>query len=181
MQSIVVSNEILLERISIGDAGTIFSAIDQNRSHLGRWLPFVDSTKTVSDTEAFIRTVVSSRDETKNEVYTIWFKGDFAGLIGFHNTDKVNEKTELGYWLIGSMTGKGIIFRSCRAFIGLAFGNMGMNRVTIRSAAGNLASEKVATRLGFTFEGIERGGERFHNSFFDLKVFSLLKSGLLPV
>lgn len=175
MQSIVVSNEILLERININDAETIFNAIDQNRSHLGVWLPFVDLTKEVRYTETFIQTVVSNREVTGNEVYTIWFKGKFAGLIDFHNTDKVNEKTEIGYWLISTMTGRGIIHQSCGVLIGLAFEKNGMNRITIRCAIGNSPSEKVARSLGFSFEGIERSGERHHDLFFDLKVFSLLK------
>jgi len=175
MQSIVVSNEILLERIQENDAATIFHAIDQNRSHLGVWLPFVDFTKEVKDSASFIRNVISHREETRNEVYTIWFKGEFAGIIGFHNTDRVNEKTEIGYWLIQEMTCKGIIHRSCIVLIRLAFEKMGMNRITVKCSVGNNASEKVASRLGFTFEGIERNGERFHNLFFDLKVFSLLK------
>lgn len=175
MQSIVVSNEILLERINFNDASTIFSAIDQNRSHLGVWLPFVDFTKTVNDTETFINTVITHREETRNEVYTIWFRGNFAGVIGFHNTDKVNEKTEIGYWLTGEMTGHGIIQKSCRVLISLAFEKMGMNRITIRCAVGNSPSENVARGLGFCYEGIERSGERHHDLFFDLKVFSLLK------
>jgi len=176
MQSIVVSNEILLERIRIGDAATIFHAIDQNRSHLGKWLPFVDFTKEIKNTEAFIQTIVSHRDETRNEAYTIWFKGEFAGIIGFNNTDKVNEKTEIGYWLVEEKTGHGIIHSSCCQLIGLAFEQMGMNRIAIKCATGNDRSENVATRLGFVFEGIERAGERYHDLFFDLKVFSILKS-----
>jgi ribosomal-protein-serine acetyltransferase len=135
----------------------------------------VANTKTVQDSEAFIKSVITNREETLNEVYTIWFKGDFAGIIGFHNTDRVNEKSEIGYWLVSEMTGKGIITRSCRILLDLAFEKMGMNRITIRCAAGNFQSEKIATRLGFKYEGIERNGERYHDLFFDLKVFSLLK------
>ena len=176
MQSIVVSNEILLERINFQDAYLIFNAIDQNRPHLGKWLPFVESTKEIKDSEAFIRMVVSNREASLNEIYTIWFKGDFAGIIGFHNTDRVNEKTEIGYWLVQDMTGKGIIQNACRVLIGIAFEKMGMNRITIRCAVGNTASEKVALVLGFSFEGIERCGERHQDRFFDLKVYSLLKS-----
>jgi ribosomal-protein-serine acetyltransferase len=175
MQSIVVSHEILLERLNFNDAETIFNAVDQNRSHLGAWLPFVVSTREVKDSETFIRTVISHREETFNEVYTIWFKGDFAGIIGFHNTDRINEKTEIGYWLIGEMTRKGIIHQSCRVLIQLAYEKMGMNRITIRCAIDNSSSEKIASRLGFSFEGIERSGERFQDRFLDLKVFSLLK------
>ena len=180
MKSIIVSNEVLLEQLSVNDASTIFNAIDQNRLFLGRWLPFVDYTKQVKDTEAFIQTVVLQREVTKNEVYTIWFKGNFAGLIDYHNTDRVNEKTEFGYWLIQDMTGKGIIHKSSQILIGLAFEKMGINRITIRCATQNNASEKVALRLGFNFEGIERAGERYGDIFFDLKVFSLLKTQYLP-
>ena len=175
MQSIVVSHEILLERLRLSDAETIFSAIDQNRSFLRVWLPFVDYTHEVKDSEAFIRNIVLHRDNSLNEVYTIWFKGDFAGIVGFHNTDRVNEKTELGYWLVPPMTGQGIITTSCRVLIEFAFEKMGMNRITIRCALENKASEKVASLLGFSFEGIEREGERTHDLFLDLKVFSLLK------
>ena len=178
MQSIVVSNEILLDRIQIDDAETIFNAIAQHRTHLREWLPFVDYTNEVKDSEAFIQKVISHREETRNEVYTIWFKGKFAGLIDFHNTDRVNEKTEIGYWLIGDCTGHGIIHQSCKVLIDLAFEKMGMNRITIRCATGNSPSEKVARRLGFSYEGIERSGERYHDLFFDLKVFSLLKKEL---
>ncbi len=175
MESIVVSNEILLERIGMRDAEAIFTAIDQNRSHLGKWLPFVSYTKAIGDSETFIQTIILNREETLNEVYTIWFKGDFAGTIGFHNTDRVNEKTEIGYWLIREMTGKGIVTKCCNKLTEIAFEKMGMNRITIRCAIGNWTSERVAQRLGFTFEGIERSGERFKDLFLDLKVFSLLK------
>ena len=175
MQSIVVSNEILLDRLNPNDAPVIFYAIDQNRDFLGRWLPFVATTSSVNDSASFIQTVMKYRDETLNEVYTIWYKGSFAGLVGYHNTDRVNEKTELGYWLTEEITGQGIISKSCHELIGLAFEKMGMNRVTIRCAVGNLPSEKVAIRLGFKFEGIEKDGERHGEHFFDLKVFSLLK------
>jgi len=176
MHSIVVSNEILLERITINDAATIFHAVDQNRTHLKKWLPFVNSTNEIIDSESFIKNIIAHREENKNEVFTIWYKGEFAGLIGFHNTDRNNEKTEIGYWLIREMTGKGIIHKSCIVLIGLAFNSLLMNRITIKCAVGNDASEKVATRLGFTFEGIERNGERYHLRFFDLKVYSMLKS-----
>ena len=179
MQSIVVSNEILLERIQFADAPTLFDAIDSNRIHLGTWLPFVAYTKDVKNSESYIQTIIQLRDESRNEVYTIWYKGRFAGLMGFHNTDRVNEKTEIGYWLISDMTGKGIVHHSCKKLIGLAFEKSGINRITIRCAVGNETSEKVARRLGFVFEGIERSGERFHDVFFDLKVFSLLKKEFL--
>jgi ribosomal-protein-serine acetyltransferase len=175
MQSIVVSNEILLERISAGDSAVIFDAVEVNRAWLSTWLPFVTYTKGLKDTQSYIASVIEKREESGNEVYTIWYKGEFAGVIGFLNTDKVNEKTELGYWLVEMLTGKGIITSCVRVLVGLAFEKTMMNRITIRCAVGNTQSENVALRLGFQFEGIEREGERYNDHFFDLKVFSLLR------
>ena len=176
MQSIVVSNEILLERISAGDTVVIFDAVEVNRQWLAAWLPFVNYTKALNDTQSYIASVIEKREESGNEVYTIWYKGEFAGVIGFLNTDKVNEKTELGYWLIKKLTGKGIITSCVRIMMEIAFEKMMINRLAIRCAVGNIQSENVALRLGFQYEGIERGGERYNDHFFDLKVFSLLKS-----
>jgi ribosomal-protein-serine acetyltransferase len=176
MQSIVVSGEILLERIQPSDAPVIFEAVDSNRAWLAKWLPFVSYTRELKDTRAFISTVIEQRDKSGNEVYVIWYKGDFAGLIGYLNTDRVNEKTELGYWLVERLTGKGIATSCTKMLVELAFEKMMMNRVTIRCAVENTLSQNVALRLGFKFEGIEREGERYLDHFFDLKVFSLLKS-----
>ena len=176
MQSIVVSNEILLERVKISDAVIIFEAVEANREWLGTWLPFVGYTKGLNDTLTYIKSVIEKREESGNEVYTIWYKGDFAGVISYLNTDRVNEKTELGYWLIEKLNGKGIITSCAKVLVELAFEKMMMNRIIIRCAVGNTMSENVALRLGFQFEGIERQGERYQDHFFDLKVFSILKS-----
>lgn len=180
MQSIIVSNEILLERINTNDSVIIFEAVEANRAWLATWLPFVAYTKDLKDTQTYIASVIEKRDETDNEAYTIWYKGDFAGVIGYLNTDRVNEKTEIGYWLIQMMRGRGIITSSVKALIGLTFEKMMINRITIRCAVGNTPSENIAQRLGFRFEGIEREGERYNDHFLDLKVFSLLKKEFLP-
>ena len=179
MQSIVVSQEILLERIAISDVSTLFAAIDQNRSDLVTWLPFVDQTKELLDSEKFIQRIIENRDQTFNEEYMIWHQGTFVGVIGFHNTDRVNEKTELGYWLIGEARGRGIISKCCVKMIEIGFEKMKLNRITIRCAVGNESSEKIAQKLRFTFEGVERSGERYHDTFFDMKQYSLLQKDFL--
>lgn len=175
MESLIVSNEILLHRIEIQDAAAIYHAIDTNREWLSIWLPFVPWTKEIDDTKSFISSVIEKRESTGNEVYTIWYLGDFAGLIGFHNTDRFSEKTEVGYWLIREMTSKGIITSSLNVLIRHAFENMMINRITLKCAVDNNASERVALKTGFCFEGVERQGERLGNKFLDLKIYSYLK------
>ena len=74
------------------------------------------------------------------------------------------------------MTGTGIATEATKGMLRLGFEEMGLHRITLRIAVGNVASERIADKLGFTKEGvlrevIEVGGKRLDHS-----VHSLLRS-----
>jgi ribosomal-protein-serine acetyltransferase len=175
IEKLTIDDHQFLERLSLSHVDVIFNAIATNRAFLRKWLPFVDFTKKVNDTERFIQSMLEKPVSRRDEVYVIWYKYDFAGLIGFKDPDLVNDKIEIGYWLIEKMTGKGVATKAVSKMINLAFRNMDMNRVQIRCGVGNDKSSAIPRRLGFTLEGIERAGERHHHVYIDLEVYSLLK------
>lgn len=156
-------------------AQVIFDTIERDRDYLREWLPFVNATKHVSDTTAFIKSVVENEPQI-NSVYSIWYKEEFAGLIGFKDIDRINKKTEIGYWLSEKMQHKGIVSLSTRKLIKYAFKSLKLNRIQIKVATDNTRSEAIPIRLGFAFEGIEREGELHGEKYQDLKVYSLTKS-----
>ena len=174
LPDIQVSPDILLKELAAADAQVIFGTIDAQRSYLGEWLPFVPFTTDVSFTEAFVNTYVGS--PRNNPTFTIWYKGAFAGLIGFKDSDYDNEKTEIGYWLSEAFQHKGIVTLACQKLIEFAFDELQMNRIQIKVAEANTKSRNIPERLGFHLEGIERCGEKHANGYFDLCVYSLLKS-----
>ncbi|WP_120239564.1 hypothetical protein [Marinifilum flexuosum] len=47
---IKIDTEIELKQIELSDSKAIFETIDSQREYLGKWLPFVEFTKEVSDT-----------------------------------------------------------------------------------------------------------------------------------
>jgi ribosomal-protein-serine acetyltransferase len=176
MEKLNIDDYTFLEKLNLTHVEPIFHAIDQNRVFLRKWLPFVDFTHKTIDTERFVKSVIAKVSSNRDEVYVIWHKFEFAGLIGFKDIDRVNDKIEIGYWLIQKMTGKGIATEATRKMINLAFRNMDMNRVVIRCGVGNSKSSAIPRRLGFSFEGIERCGERHNQLYIDLEVFSLLRN-----
>ena len=178
MEHIRINDKIRLEEIKLSMAKVIFDTIERDRDYLMEWLPFVEMTKQVSDTESFIKSVING-SSIKNSIYSIWYKEEFAGLIGFKDTDWVNRKTELGYWLAKPMQGKGIVLTCVKKLINYAFISQKLNRVQIKVAEKNTKSEAIPIRLGFTFEGIEREGELHNTKYLHLKVYSLLKSEYL--
>jgi len=175
MEKLTIDDNQFLERLNLSHVEVLYSAINQNRIFLRNWLPFVDNTNQIADTERFIRAIMEIPGLPRDEVFVIWYKHEFAGLIGFKDIDRVNDKIEIGYWLIKRMTGKGIATLATRKLVNLAFRDMKMNRIQIRCGVGNHKSSAVPRRLGFFYEGIERGGERHNNEYIDLEVFSLLR------
>jgi len=175
MEKLIIDEHQILERLTLTHVEVIFNAINQNRKFLQKWLPFVDFTHKVNDTERFVRSILEKPTARRDEVFVIWYQHEFAGLIGFKDPDRINDKIELGYWLIEKMTGKGIASSAVNKLVDLAFRNMEMNRVQIRCGVGNQKSAAIPLRLGFSFEGIERCGERHNHTYIDLEVYSLLK------
>lgn len=175
MFEIPVDEDIMLRRVRLESAARIFGAIDRNRGHLGPWLPFVDATARVSDTENFIRSVIESNGPKKDLVYEILVGDEFAGLVALKEIDLHNRKTELGYWITAAHAGRGIMTRSVRALLDYAFVELKMQRVQLKAGIGNTRSVMIAERLGFVFEGIERRGEKLSERFADLQVYSMLK------
>ncbi len=176
MEHIRINEKIRLERLKISMKEIVFSTIESDRLYLQEWLPFVASTRHVSDTEKFIAGLNTVAANHKEMIFSIWYKEEFAGLVGFKDTDHYNQKTEIGYWLAKKMQGKGIMSLSVKKLINYAFQKQKINRIQIKVAEGNVKSEAIPIRLGFIFEGIERAGELHNNTYLNLKVYSLLKS-----
>ncbi len=173
MTVLTVDDRLSLHPISAEDAESIFALIDANRTRLREWLYFVDLTRTVDDTAAYIQSVLS-RPEPEL-VTTMRVDGIITGLIGFRDTDRMHRKTEIGYWIAGDWEGQGIVTRSCKALVDHAFRELDINRITIRCGVGNQRSSAIPKRLCFMFEGIERESEWVNDRYVDHEVFSLLR------
>jgi ribosomal-protein-serine acetyltransferase len=174
--SFKINETLTLREIQIEDAQKIFEAINTQRAYLGKWLPFVASTKSVDDTIAFVQAVRKNLMLKPEYVFSIFWENRFAGLIGFKDFDTLNRKIEIGYWLKEELQHKGIITLATNYLICFGFTKMDVNRIQIRCGTMNLSSRKIPERLGFMLEGIERDGELLSNGIYtDLAVYSLLK------
>ena len=177
--NLLVDDDLILKEIQLSDANAIFEIIDHQREYLREWLPFIDYTRHIGDTRAYIHSIHDKPGDHRDKVFTIWFRGNAVGLMGLKGTDLDNHKTEIGYWLSNDMQGKGIVTRSCRRLIAYLFDNMSMNRIQIRVGTTNEKSKNIPKRLGFKFEGIERCGELLNTGFTDLEVYSMLLTEFL--
>ena len=176
MKVIRVSKDLFLKELELGDVEHIFKTIDSQRGYLGEWLPFVEFTKSVKDSLDYVNSVVTMPEECKEWQFAIFCGDDFAGLAGFKGTDRINRKSEIGYWLKEEFQNRGIMTEAVHALIKFGFSELGLNRIQIKCAPDNIKSNKIPQRLGFTLEGVERDSEFVRVGVFrDANVWSFLK------
>ena len=169
MNAIPLPDDFGLRPLRADDAPDIFTAIDTQREHLGRWLPFVAATHRVEQTREVVAAMLA---DPANPVFTLRVGDAFAGLIGFKSADSTTRTIEIGYWLREEQQGKGIMTAAVRTLCETAFGEMGMRRVEIRCGTGNLPSNRIPQRLGFLRSHVEAQGEQLSDGeWIDLNVY----------
>jgi ribosomal-protein-serine acetyltransferase len=169
-----VNQDIQLRLLETRDAEPLFALLDQSRSYLREWLPFVDESRTVQNTVDFIQSGLQKYASNKGVELGIWYCGELAGVIGTHSINWINRSTSIGYWLGEKFQGHGIMTNSCRALIDFLFKEYGLNRVEIRVAPENLKSRAIPERLGFQNEGCIRQAEWLYDHFVDHIIFGML-------
>lgn len=169
-----LSADLSLELLEPRHGAELFRLTDANRKHLREWLPWVDATQSVSDTTAFIESTSRQLADNNGFQTAIRLAGDLVGVVGHHGIDWGNRSASLGYWLALKAQGKGVMTRSCRAFVELAFSDMGLNRLEIRCATGNARSRAIPERLGFRLEGTVIDAEWLYDHFVDHAIYGLV-------
>lgn len=173
-------SDYTLREATYEDTARIFEGIDKNRDDLRVWLPFIDNLKSIADEAGFLYSVLAVPYEQRDPVYVVEQGENFCGLAGFHFSDPSNHRTEIGYWLLPSYRGKGIVTQTVRLLCQWAFHKRDINRIQIKCAVGNHPSNAIPQRLGFTLEGTERDGELLASGkYTDANVYSLLKKDFI--
>jgi RimJ/RimL family protein N-acetyltransferase len=106
--------------------------------------------------------------------------GRLVAAIDLKRTDWISGVTEIGYWTSPSARGRGVMTEAAGALAQWVLDQMGFARVELRIAPGNLASLRVAEKVGFRREGVARSAGIVHHGRVDLVIFSLLPADLRP-
>jgi ribosomal-protein-alanine N-acetyltransferase len=110
-------------------------------------------------------------------IFGVWEKssGTYVGEAYLANADWKVPCIEVGYFLTQASTGKGFATEAAQATVSYAFEHLKVIRVELQCRAENVASQQVAARCGFTYEGRLRQRHRRK----DQTVVDVLWYGLL--
>jgi RimJ/RimL family protein N-acetyltransferase len=109
-----------------------------------------------------------------------------VGEMGIFVRDDAGRQGEIGYWTHPRARGRGLTTAAARlaarhALLPREDGGLGMERLLLRAAAGNHASQRVAENAGFRRSGVDRAADPLGDGSLDDDVrFDLLPDELPP-
>jgi len=105
--------------------------------------------------------------------------GEIAGEIEFFPITHYLVGYELSYLIFGEKhTGKGYASEAVRLLTEYLFARLRINRLQLNIHPQNEASRRVATKSGYTFEGLMRGCWFHAGEYHDLEIWSILRDEL---
>jgi ribosomal-protein-serine acetyltransferase len=160
-----------LRLLRSSDATELFALTDHNRDHLRRWLPWLDVTKAVADTETFIELALHQYAAGQSLTAVILYDRAIVGVVGYNQIDRQQSIGHIGYWLGAAYQGQGLMTASCQVLIEHGCQVLKLDRVSIACATGNHPSKAIPQRLGFTYEKTIPNAEWLYDHFVDHEVY----------
>jgi RimJ/RimL family protein N-acetyltransferase len=182
---VVVGERVVLRPWREDDAERVVEACTDPLSR--RWLPNLPSPYTLADAQWYIRTREEEHAQGSAVYWCVADPDDDRCLasLGLMGLGGPSPRNEIGYWAHPDARGRGVTTEACRlalrhAVLPRADGGLGLDRVTLRAASGNVASNLVAQRAGFTRTGLARHVDRHEDgSFDDLELYDALPDEVL--
>lgn len=107
-------------------------------------------------------------------------EGEPLGIVELHLHRRDPGVASVGYWLRPEGRGRGAATLAVGLVAGWAFEELGVERLELTTAPDNADSQGVATRAGFTREGVLRAWMATTSGRRDSVMFSLLKDDPRP-
>ncbi|MEU4531960.1 GNAT family N-acetyltransferase [Micromonospora ureilytica] len=116
------------------------------------------------------------RDETSASWAIVDADDRPLGQVGLRGVLLVEASAQLSYWLLPTARGRGIATEALGALTRWSFTRVGLHRLALEHSTANAASCRVATRAGFTEEGVARGSVRHADGWHDMHLHARLRT-----
>ncbi|HXG77625.1 MAG TPA: GNAT family N-acetyltransferase, partial [Gaiellaceae bacterium] len=146
---------------------------------IARWIPFVPSPYSREDAEAYIRGCLESGDERHPFAVVCAGSGMLLGSIDL-SVNAHFYRGHVGYWVAREARGRGVATDALRLLSRWALDELELQRLELVTDPDNVASQRVAKKVGFRREGVLRAHLRHPDGRIrDSVMFSLLPGELL--
>lgn len=149
---------VVLRPFRAEDAPAIASACQD--PEIGRWVPIIPAPYGETDARAFILMTLQAWHEGTGYEFAIADAATdrYVGSIGLHLGPNPRRHS-IGYLIAPEFRGRGYATRALRLLTRWGFEQFAIERLALWTLIGNAASQRVAEKAGFRFEGLARNWE----------------------
>jgi ribosomal-protein-serine acetyltransferase len=154
----ITAPDLMLRAPQEGDGILLNAAILNSFEQLKLYMTWATEKPTVEKSELFCRQTLAQWTLRLELTFLIFDHEEHIvlGAVSLHTIDWLVPRFELGYWVNSQYANRGIATQAVLAVTHYAFKELKALRVEIRCDEDNVASRKVAQKLGFIKEGILR-------------------------
>lgn len=165
-------DDLSLKILDRSDVYQVVESLKDNKEFLSPYLDFVNHVNIDNQLYVINRW---QRDYRRGYGFQagIFREDKLLGMCGL-KIDFVNDKGEIGYWLIESETGKGTMSKVVGLVTDMGFTTYKLNKLVISMVVSNEKSKAIPERLGYTYEATLRKDYKLHGNYEDLMIYSLL-------
>jgi RimJ/RimL family protein N-acetyltransferase len=176
----LTDGSILLRPYRLSDAEPVYEAVRESLPELLPWMPWAYPDYSLEESKKWIE--LCARTWTKGKEYNFVIldanDGSLLGGCGLNQVRRRAHFANLGYWVRSKYTGQGVATAAARRVARFGFNELRLNRIEIGAATSNMASLRVAEKIGATLHGIQKRKIAFRDKVYDRQVFSLTPKDL---
>jgi len=147
----IITPRLILRTPTQEDAAMITAAKKEVWHDLQLWMSWAyDGEETLEATQRFIAGALSHN----SMIGLCRDSGEFVVCTGMHPRDGYEGQFETGYWVAKDFLRKGYATEACNAAIRYAFNVLNVPTVFICHHEGNVPSQRIIEKLGFTKTGV---------------------------
>ena len=167
---------IVLRPWHVEDAPAVEAACQD--PEIPHWIPFVPRPYTREDAETYLQACIESGAERHAFAIVDAATGELLGSIDM-GVNAHDYRGHIGYWIAAPARGRGVCTRALLRISRWAFAELELQRLELITDSENVASQRVAEKVGYRREGVLRAHLRHPDGRIrDSVMFSLLPGEL---
>lgn len=150
-----MNSSIVIREHRESDAEASYAAVRESMTELSRWMPWCHPGYCLQDAIQWVAGAAGRFAERSAYEFVIAnSNGDYIGGCGLNQIRPLDRVANLGYWVRSSQCGNGIATACAKQLASWAFANTDLIRLEVVVGVGNVASRRVAEKLGAACEGV---------------------------
>ena len=150
------TRRLRLEPLGPGHAEGLWAATAASLPELRRWLQWARDVNEAAS-RAFAERAPEDWACGRDFAFAVLAGSELTGTVALH-APRVESLGEIGYCTRTDLGGRGYATEATAAVVAFAFDRVGLYRLELRAGVDNVASQRVAEKVGFRREGTLRQG-----------------------